>query len=114
MSHTSFLRKKTKKCSDLYPGKYGNHFCILAISVMRLCLLYFIVINPVPKVIMATKYGVCVAESENIQNTSVTLATKSVVAISYMSQDEVYYWVTKEKILEEFAPSANKKVIRGK
>ena len=66
--------------------------------------------NPVPKVLIATKDDIRVAEADNIQNTSVTMARKSVVALSYLSQDDKYYWITQDKQLEQFPPVTGKKV----
>lgn len=66
--------------------------------------------NPVPKILIATRDGVHIAEADNVENTFVTMAAKSVVALSYLSQDDKYYWITSDKYLEQFPPVMGKKV----
>ncbi|XP_060592485.1 proto-oncogene tyrosine-protein kinase ROS-like isoform X2 [Ruditapes philippinarum] len=68
-------------------------------------------VNPVPKVLIATKDDVRMAEADNVQNTSVIMARKSVVALSYLSQDDKYYWITRDKYLEQFPPVTGKKLL---
>ncbi|XP_053397738.1 proto-oncogene tyrosine-protein kinase ROS-like isoform X2 [Mercenaria mercenaria] len=68
-------------------------------------------VNPVPKVLIATKDGIHIAEADNIQNTSITMATKSVSALSYLSQDDKYYWITSDKYLEQFPPVTGKRLL---
>ncbi|KAL4233201.1 hypothetical protein ACF0H5_007885 [Mactra antiquata] len=70
-------------------------------------------VNPVPKLLIATKNGIHIAESDNVRNATVNLTTKSVVAISYLSQDEQFYWITSDKYLEEFPPMKKMMHLKG-
>ena len=62
--------------------------------------------NPVPKLLIATTTGIIVAEADNVNSTAITMATKSVIALGHLSQDDNYFWITRDGYLEQ----ANKKV----
>ncbi|XP_052809891.1 proto-oncogene tyrosine-protein kinase ROS-like isoform X2 [Mya arenaria] len=69
-------------------------------------------VNPVPRLIIATKGGIMVGEADNIRNTSVTMATKSVVALAHLSQEDRYFWITREGYVEQFPSQQRKKLLQ--
>ena len=50
------------------------------------------------------------AEADNIVNTSVTIATRSTVAMAFLAQEDVLFWISRDMYLEEYHQTKIKRV----